>query len=270
MKKTKTILKNMATIVACFAVLSLMFSGCKKADENLSINNKKELTQTAYSDEETTSGFTFTAKNSWTINVKESNSSKGSEVSWITLFCNGDEIFEGEAGKFTISIKLEINETGKTRAAKIEILSGTDVITISVTQKGITAEEGGGSGGGDGDVKGLTINNLPDRPGQGYDVKVFKPGTVLASKMDWLLSFLNGSQLAYGTVASNKTGNTFPLVKMEGSAPNPYVKWTESGTFPVVLYDTNIETTTWWKIAEVKFSNGIGTVDYNKFEALPW
>jgi len=100
--------------------------------------NSQELTQTAFADEETTGGFTFTAKDNWTATVREVKSIKSSEVSWITLFCNGVETYSGSAGTFTLTIALTPNYSGQTRTAIIEIVSGKDKITITVTQSGTT------------------------------------------------------------------------------------------------------------------------------------
>ena len=134
----------MATIVACLAVTSIMFSGCKKDDVNnnqssITIADPKDLTQTAWADDETTGkGFTFTAKSDWMASVKEVKTTKSSDVPWITLLCNGVETYSGSAGTFTIVISITPNTTGQTRTATIEILSGGDKITITVTQESKT------------------------------------------------------------------------------------------------------------------------------------
>ena len=144
MTKRRFNLRTVAAIIACLAVTSLVFFGCTKDDDkqnngssSITIANEKDLTQTAGANDETTgNGFTFTAKGDWTASVKEVETVKSSGVSWIKLLCNGKETYSGNAGTFTIVISIERNETGKKRAATIEIKSGSDKITISVTQEG--------------------------------------------------------------------------------------------------------------------------------------
>jgi len=126
------------------AGLILVFIACKKENDTLTIANEQELTQTAFANEETTKGFTFTAKSDWTATVKGITTSKGSGVSWLTLLHKGVETYSGGAGTFTMEISLVPNSIGQTRTATIEIISGKDKITISVTQSGTT---GGGESG---------------------------------------------------------------------------------------------------------------------------
>jgi hypothetical protein len=129
--------RKVVAIVTCLAVTCMMFLGCKKDDPNITIANEQDLTQTAWADEETTgNGCTFTAKNNWTASVMELNTNKGSDVSWITLLCNGVETYSGSAGTFTIVISIEKNTTGQIRTATIEIKCGSDKITITVVQEG--------------------------------------------------------------------------------------------------------------------------------------
>ena len=136
-------------------------------------------------------------------------------------------------------------------------------------------DDSNGNGGGGGSVNGLTINNLPDRPGQSYDVKVFKTGTVFVTQQDWLKAVTNTGEfknatLAFGSLSKNGSENTFSLVEWKGLIPDWSTKWTGTGNFPVILYDVNNDETTWWRIAQVQFTNGIGTANYSQFELLPW
>jgi len=123
--------------IICLASFVLAFTSCKKNEEsNLYLHNKKDATQTAFADEDKTSGFTFTAKNSWVVFVYENTTSKSNDVSWIQLFCNEKVAIDGRAGTFTINVALETNYTGQTRMATIEIASGSDKIFVTVTQSG--------------------------------------------------------------------------------------------------------------------------------------
>jgi len=129
-------LTGMFIAIFCLASFVLTFTACKKNEENLYLHNPLDATQTAFADEDKTSGFTFTAKNSWVIFAYEVTTSKSNDVSWINLFCNEKVAVDGRAGTFTINVALETNYTEQTRTATIEIASGSDKIFVTVTQSG--------------------------------------------------------------------------------------------------------------------------------------
>ena len=141
-------------VITCLTCLVLAFSACKK-ESAVTISNEKQLIQTAYADETNTgNGFTFTATDDWTLTVKKDTPTKNNNVSWMKLLCNSVETYSGCAGTYIIVTSLEINYTGSTRSASIEIASGDDKITISVTQQATTK---------DGDFpeeKGVVINGI--------------------------------------------------------------------------------------------------------------
>lgn len=153
----------------------ITLAGCSKDnpgdDGQITLPNQSEKTQQAFADEETTGGFSFTAKSAWSASVAESaapaavvaagstglttparsnaltanNStplstaqSRAGGLSWLRLLLNGQETYSGGAGSFTLTIELDPNYTGATRSASITITCGTDKITISVTQEGKT------------------------------------------------------------------------------------------------------------------------------------
>ena len=126
-------LRSKLIALTCTVSLILVFIACKKEDDgtNLALLNTQESTQTAFADEKTTNGFTFTAKDNWTAVV---------DASWLTLFCNGIETYNGSKGTFAMTISLDSNYLGQTRKASIEIASKNDKITIIVTQSGTTEE----------------------------------------------------------------------------------------------------------------------------------
>ena len=101
----------------------------------ITLPNSQESTQTAFADEKTSGNFSFTAKGSWTATIVESAGNSG----WVTLFRNGVETNSGGAGTFTMAISLVPNYSGQPRSATIDIVSGNDKITITVTQSGTTA-----------------------------------------------------------------------------------------------------------------------------------
>ena len=128
-----------------------------------------------------------------------------------------------------------------------------------------------GNGKENGNTVGLTINNLPDRPGQAYDVQVFQAGTDLSTNIAWMLAIAGRKALAIGSVSRQSSGNTFPLNVWDGvSGNNSANRYKGSGTFPVVLYDVNIGATTWYKITQITFTEGKATVNYSQFEGVTW
>jgi len=127
--------------LTCIASFILAFTACKKNEDNLFLHNKQDATQTAFADETRTNGFIFTVKNNWVLTVRDATSHKNNDVSWLVLLCNEMETYSGNAGTFSMDISLELNYSGETRRAMIEIVSGDDKITVTVTQSG--TNEGG-------------------------------------------------------------------------------------------------------------------------------
>lgn len=84
------------------------------------------LNQTLESDALTASGITFTATEAWSATVHEVRS----EASWLTISPD-----HGEAGTYTLTIKLEANDTGANRSAEIVIACGDSTLKITITQK---------------------------------------------------------------------------------------------------------------------------------------
>ncbi len=126
----------------CF-LLTLAVAGCSDEDEtpkNVTLTNGTQTTQVVYADQTQTGGggISFTALADWTATVTEVALSKagGSTVDWLTL-----SAYSGGPGEYTLTLTLKENNTGQDRMAKIEIVCGSDVITITVEQKGTT--EGG-------------------------------------------------------------------------------------------------------------------------------
>lgn len=147
-------MKKLNHLVFMFLIIpAFILTGCNDDDDNgekqIELPNQSEQIQQAYADDETTGGFTFTAKSAWTATVTETTSAnrsamfvtKASSVSWLRLLYNGEEKYNGEAGTFTLAIELETNYTGENRSATVVIESGGDKITITVTQEG-TQEDG--------------------------------------------------------------------------------------------------------------------------------
>ena len=146
MKKTSFNWRNVVAIAIC-SVVMMAFTACEteKDDEiidkdaSISMSNKNDAKQSAFADELSTGqGVTFTAKEAWSASVKGAGSQSSSDVSWIKLTLNGVEKYSGDAGTYTLVITVETNYTGAKREATVEIVCGTDRISITVTQDGKT------------------------------------------------------------------------------------------------------------------------------------
>ena len=122
-------------------MLGLAIAGCSEKDKNdlNVILDQGRKQQTAYADEDDTgSGFTFTASGTWIADVVEAESAKSNAISWLKLLVDGRESYQGDAGTYMAKIGLETNYTGSDRSATVIIHSGGDRIEITVTQNGRT------------------------------------------------------------------------------------------------------------------------------------
>ena len=133
--------RNVVAIVICSAVL-ILSAACDETSEeivkdaDITVSNKNDLKQAAYADEPTTgNGISFTAKDAWSANVKANG---GCNASWVKLTINGVETYSGSAGTYTLVITVETNYSGAKREATVEIICGTDRITVTVAQEGTT------------------------------------------------------------------------------------------------------------------------------------
>lgn len=121
---------------------TVIFSSCSKDDAPKEITiTGGNANQTVYADEtQGDGGIQFTAKQAWTASVNENAAVRANATDWVHLLFNGEEKYNGDAGSFTMTIKVDANTTGITRSAKITITSGSDEITATVTQNGKTEE----------------------------------------------------------------------------------------------------------------------------------
>ena len=126
--------------VICLAVC---FTSCDKGDDSKQPDNtnvftgydKEKLNHKIFADETgAVSDFAFTAAEAWSISIGDVTKSTTNN-SWVTV-----DPMSGDAGSHTINIKLDLNYTGEDRIAKINITAGESTITITVEQKGTTAE----------------------------------------------------------------------------------------------------------------------------------
>ena len=125
--------------------VALILTGCDNKpepdgdDKQITLPNQTEKEQLAYADEESTGGFSFVAKADWTATVAETTA-RALPVSWLRLLHNGVETYSGVAGSFTLVVEMDTNYSGETRSATITIVSGSDDISITVTQNGTTEQ----------------------------------------------------------------------------------------------------------------------------------
>ena len=126
----------------CFLAGALLMAGCSDEDtpKNVVLTGGTQTSQTVYADETQGAGggISFTAATDWTATVTEITATRaagGSTVDWLKL-----SAYSGGPGEYTLTLMLKENNTGADRKAKIEIVCGGDVITITVEQKGTTED----------------------------------------------------------------------------------------------------------------------------------
>jgi len=146
-------MKKISYLLLMLLLPAFIMTGCSNDDDNgndkqIEMPNQSEQTQQAYADDETSGGFTFTSKSTWTATITENSTAnrsamlatKASTVSWLRLLLNGEETYNGSAGTFTLTIELDTNYSGVECSASITIKSGNDEIVITVTQDGKTED----------------------------------------------------------------------------------------------------------------------------------
>jgi hypothetical protein len=84
----------------------------------------------------------ITSRTAWTASIADTTANSGS-VEWLRLFVNDVETYEGEAGAFTLEVRMDVNTTGLDRTAAVTIANGNDddEVMFAVIQKGITEGE---------------------------------------------------------------------------------------------------------------------------------
>ena len=127
-----------------FLFTVVAFTACDKggeggSDKDIILSGGTSTTQTVYADQTgTPGGIRFTSTGAWYAEVSEvaAKADAAAGVDWLTLSqYRGDK-----AGDYTLTMTLTENYTGSDRKAKIRIVCGETVITISVEQKGKTQD----------------------------------------------------------------------------------------------------------------------------------
>ncbi|MCC8019564.1 MAG: hypothetical protein LIO85_07320 [Rikenellaceae bacterium] len=118
-----------ALVLPLTVVLS---TACSDDDEktfgDLTVDNKKELTQSLSADENSAT-VTFTARDSWAASVTDATATRAG-LSWLSL-----DRYEGGAGSYTLKITLTDNTSGADRKAVITITTaGGDTFDVQITQ----------------------------------------------------------------------------------------------------------------------------------------
>ena len=136
MIKKSFFLRNVATTIACLAVLT-MFSGCgtDKADnaKAITVASNGQLTQTVFADKtEGASSVNITTSGAWTSTIAEKTATKAASApSWINILPDHGDA----AGQYAIQISLSPNTTRADRTAVISLSCEGTEIAITVTQK---------------------------------------------------------------------------------------------------------------------------------------
>lgn len=109
------------------------------SDDNNDVNTititKEQQNQTVYADE-TAKTIRFTAAEAWRTKVEYvATKADATADNWVTL-----DPPEGEAGEVSIHVTLDLNNTGSDRRAEVKITCGSTTITVTIEQKGKTAD----------------------------------------------------------------------------------------------------------------------------------
>ncbi|HJD75849.1 MAG TPA: DUF4595 domain-containing protein [Bacteroides reticulotermitis] len=110
------------------------------SDTQIKLSNQSEQNQQAYADDETTDGFTFTAKDEWTATISGKSVTRTSSSTWLRLLNKGVETYSGSAGTVTLNVELDPNYSGQKRSATVTISCAKEKIAITVTQDKATAD----------------------------------------------------------------------------------------------------------------------------------
>ncbi|MDR2563415.1 MAG: BACON domain-containing protein [Prevotellaceae bacterium] len=135
MQKKNFFLRNVASIVACLAVLS-MFSSCSKNEKeepkSITVADAQQLTQSVFADKTTgASNVNITTTGAWTSSIAEATTSRATSIpTWISISPSSGDA----AGTYAIVITLEPNYSGDDRSAIITISCEGQQIVINLTQ----------------------------------------------------------------------------------------------------------------------------------------
>jgi hypothetical protein len=158
-KNFRLSMKNVAAIVACFAV-SIMFSGCGKDNDDgpnlkeFTVQDTKALNQTPYADETAGTNLTFTTTGAWTSTVAAKD---GKTADWVSI----DPKSGTEAKEYTVNISFTVNKTGNERSAVITLTCKDEKMDVNVTQAAKTKD------GKDPEEK-ITLTFTPESRGNGF------------------------------------------------------------------------------------------------------
>jgi len=126
---------------------AILFNACSKDNDTqkpaIQVTNEQDLTQTVYADAGKGNDILITTTGAWTSRIEtqmpvasSSQQLRSTEpTTWITISPDHGNT----ASDYTISISLAINTTGTDRTAIIVILCEGKEITITVTQRSVTA-----------------------------------------------------------------------------------------------------------------------------------
>ena len=115
-----------------FLILSLMFFACKDDNNNetatssIVVSNPASLTQERFAEHREATSVVFTTSGAWSSTVSENSE-------WISF----DPKQGNDARQYTVSIVFMQNTTGVDRTAVFTIVSGTDEVPVTITQKGV-------------------------------------------------------------------------------------------------------------------------------------
>ena len=131
--------KNLYFLILLFAA-SVIFMGCEDLEvPPIVVPEGEVLNQTVYADDDRgESGVRIITTAPWRSEIREITTTAATEttrnaVDWVSI-----DPSSGGIGEHILTISLEVNHRGEDRSAEISIISGSTVITIIITQQGLT------------------------------------------------------------------------------------------------------------------------------------
>lgn len=137
--------KSFLLTTLCAIVVATFSISCDDNNSTIKDYDKEKLEITTYADDtEVSGGFSFTATEAWTTVINYGETVRSGSNDWITL-----DPASGNAGKVTVNIILDENNTGEDRSATINIICGETTLTIELVQRSSENPSDDNTGTGD-------------------------------------------------------------------------------------------------------------------------
>lgn len=119
-------------------LIVLCWIACESGDEQKTLAIDGKQTEQSFYADDTGGSIRFVAAEAWYAEVcKIESRAGGSRVGWLEL-----DRYEGGAGKYALTVTLQVNDTGADRTAEITIVCGDVSVKVTVEQKALNRGDG--------------------------------------------------------------------------------------------------------------------------------